>query len=209
MIVANRERQQRLDRMLHEFILPFLVDAKRLILSGDGDPFASRHYRNVLRETADNTSLRIALHTNAVLCDERAWIDCRLQGRVDSVEVSIDAASPEIYAIVRRRGDFARLRRNLEFIAKMHADGEVREFQINFVVQTLNFHEMPEFVRLGQSLGVNQILFTAIEPWGRGMTDEQFQRAQVWRNDHPLRSALSDVLRDPILSDPIVLQNVH
>src|SRR5262249_21498203 len=149
-------------RMVHEFIVPFLVDTKWLFLSGDGDPFASRHYRDVLCETAGNVSLRIKLHTNAVLCDERAWADCRLHGRVDHVQVSIDAARPETYAIVRRGGDFARLRRNLEFIARMHADGEVRGFVLAFVVQALNFREIPEFVRLGQSLGVDQVYFSNV-----------------------------------------------
>src|SRR5262249_33933512 len=114
MIVAGRERQAQLDRMLHEFIVPFLADTKSLSLSGDGDPFASRHYRDVLRETASKYhDLRIELHTNAVLCDERAWDDCHLNGRVDTVLVSIDAATRETYSIVRRGGDFARLVRNL------------------------------------------------------------------------------------------------
>ena len=59
--------------------------------------------------------MRINLHTNAVLCDERAWDDCSLHGRVDEVDVSIDAARPETYAIVRRGGNFERLLKNLNF----------------------------------------------------------------------------------------------
>jgi pyruvate-formate lyase-activating enzyme len=210
MITADRERQRQLDRMVHEFIVPFLADTQWLYLSGDGDPFASRHYRDVLRETAGNLSLRIKLHTNAVLCDARAWDDCCLQGRVDEVLVSIDAATPETYAVVRRGGDFARLRRNLDFIARKRADGEVREFVLAFVVQTGNFREMPEFVRLGNSLGVDAVFFSEIQHWGRAMTDEEFGEAQVWRDDHPLRSELSAVLRDPIFADHIVhLGNVR
>jgi wyosine [tRNA(Phe)-imidazoG37] synthetase (radical SAM superfamily) len=203
MIVANRERQSQLDRILHEFILPFLKDTKWLFLAGDGDPFASRHYREILWETAVNASMRIKLHTNAILCDERAWDDCRLHGRTDEVLVSIDAATPETYAVVRRGGDFARLRRNLEFLAKLRAAGEIKQFTLAFVVQAINFREMPAFVRLGKDLRVDRVGFSRIQHWPRGMTDVQFREAQVWREDHPLRRELSAVLRDPILTDPI------
>jgi pyruvate-formate lyase-activating enzyme len=210
MIVANRERQKQLDRMVHEFIVPFLADTRWLFLAGDGDPFASRHYREILRETASNASMRIKLHTNAVLCDERAWEDCRLQGRTDEVLVSIDAATPDTYAIVRRGGDFTRLRRNLEFLAKLRAAGDIKGFAIAFVVQSTNFREMPDFLRLGKELGVDRVSFSEIQHWGRGMTREQFFQAQVWRHDHPLRAELSAVLQDPILADPIAhLGNVR
>jgi MoaA/NifB/PqqE/SkfB family radical SAM enzyme len=210
MIVANRERQTQLDRMLHEFIVPFLTDTKWLFLAGDGDPFASRHYRDILRETAGNAALRIRLHTNGILCDERAWEHCRLDGRVDEALVSIDAATPATYAVVRRGGDFARLRRNLEFLSKQRALGDIRHFTLAFVVQSANFREMPAFVQLGKSLGVDRVSFSEIQHWGRGMTDEQFREAQVWRDDHSLRAELSAVLKNPLLSDPIVhLGNVR
>src|SRR5215467_13337613 len=51
MIVADKETQEKLEHMRRHFIVPFLKDTKRLGMSGDGDPFASRHYREVLRET--------------------------------------------------------------------------------------------------------------------------------------------------------------
>src|SRR5262249_3180592 len=127
MIVANRERQAQLDKMLNEFIVPFLADAKTLWLSGDGDPFASRHYRDILRRTAEtNRLVRIDLHTNAMLCDERAWDDCFLAGRVDLVQVSIDAASQGTYSVVRRGGNFERLLSNLEFLGQLRLKEDIK-----------------------------------------------------------------------------------
>jgi hypothetical protein len=69
---------------------------------------------------------------------------------------------------------------------------------------------MPAFVQLGKDLGVDRVSFSEIQHWQRGMSDEQFQKAQVWREDHPLRGELSAVLRAPILNDPIAhLGNVR
>jgi len=180
MIVADAKRQAQLDRMLHEFILPFLADTKILWLSGDGDPFASRHYRAILRETARTSpSMKIDLHTNSVLCDETAWADCLLAGRVGGVGVSIDAASAATYAVVRRGGNFERLLQNLAFLSELRASGDIKRFHIMFVMQEINFHEMPDFVRLGQRFKVDKVAFHLIRHWSRAMTDKEFAPASL------------------------------
>lgn len=205
LIVADKARQAQLDRMVNDFIVPFLKDTRLLVLSGDGDPFASKHYRDVLKATKRNLPLmRIGLHTNGVLCDERAWADCQLEGRVDTVEVSIDAAEPDTYAIVRRGGDFARLLRNLDFLAKRRAAGAIKEFQLSFVVQAANFREMPAFVAMGKQFGVDRIRFALIRHWWRGMLPTKYPKARVWGENHPDYDAFLSVLRDPLIADPVV-----
>ncbi|MCW5772545.1 MAG: radical SAM protein [Rhodospirillaceae bacterium] len=204
-MVAGKERQARLDRMVHDFILPFLADTRLLILSGDGDPFASKHYRDVLKATAaEHPRLRIGLHTNGVLCDDRAWDELRLAGRVDTVEVSVDAADPLTYGIVRRGGDFARLKRNLAALGRRRQAGEFRELELSFVVQAANFREMPAFVALGQEIGADRIRFALIRHWRRGLSYSEFPAARVWSRRHPQFAAFLDVLRDPILAERIV-----
>jgi wyosine [tRNA(Phe)-imidazoG37] synthetase (radical SAM superfamily) len=204
-IVANAQRQAALDRMLHEFILPFMKDTKTLDLSGDGDPFASRHYRAIMRETArTNPSLRINLNTHGVLCDEDAWIDCSLFGRVDSVHVSVDAVRPKTYSLVRRGGDFQRLLSNLEFLSKLRTCGQLSNFALNFVVQRANFREMPEFVDLAVRFNVDRVLFSRILRWDRAMNEAEFAESQVWHHGHPEYREFVAVLRDPRLQHKIV-----
>lgn len=204
-IVARKTTQEALNRVRDEFILPFLKDARILVLSGDGDPFASRHYRDIMRMTWERLpDLRLSLHTNAVLLDERAWRDLHLEGRVGLIQVSIDAATAETYAIVRRGGDFNRLLSNLEFLAGKRRRSEFARLELLYVVQTCNFLEMGDFVRLGQRLGVDSIHFSLIEHWGRGMNAAQYREAQIWRADHPRRREFLAALADPILDDPIV-----
>jgi len=211
-IVAGGKRQAELDRILHEFILPFLRDTKMLELSGDGDPFASRHYRAILRETArTNPAMKIGLHTNGVLCDENAWAECSLAGRVSRVEVSIDAASADTYAVVRRGGNFERLLENLAFLAELRSGGSIELLKLSFVVQQLNFHEMPDFVRLGQRFNADQVYFSLIRHWwDRAMTAKEFAQAQVWRRNHPQYREFVSVLKNKALREKLVdLGNVR
>lgn len=204
-MVAGRARQAKLDRMLNAFVLPFLKDTRLLILSGDGDPFASKHYRDVLEATAEALpALKIGIHSNGVLFDARAWDDCRLEGRADQVEISVDAADPLTYALVRRGGDFARLLRNLAFMAEQRRAGKIRYLMLSFVVQGANFREMPAFVALGKKLGVDRVRFTLIRPWRRGLARGAYAKAMIWDEQHPDFDAFLAILRDPALADPLV-----
>jgi hypothetical protein len=177
-IVAGRARQAKLDRMLNAFILQ--ATAERL------------------------PAMKIGLHTNGVLFDARAWADCRLEGRVDQVEVSIDAADPLTYALVRRGGDFARLLRNLAFLGEQRRQGKIRYLILSFVVQGTNIREMPAFVELGKRFGADRVRFALIRPWRRGLARGAYGKAMIWDEAHPDFDAFLGVLRDPALADPIV-----
>src|SRR5262249_50732032 len=169
------------------------------------DPFGSNHYREIMRMTANMLPrLKLGLHTNAVLLDARAWDDCRLDGRVGTVQISIDASTSETYAYVRRGGDWPRLMRNLEFLADKHRRRKFGRFDLLFVVQTCNFREMADFVRLGQRLGVDSVQFSPIDHWGRGMSAKEYRQKKIWDAKHPQHGEFLNLLRDPIFRDPIV-----
>ncbi|MDR3408784.1 MAG: SPASM domain-containing protein [Methylovirgula sp.] len=206
MILAKKAEQEKLNNIRDNFILPLLKDARVLVMSSDGDPFASNHYRDIMRITDETLpDLKLGICTNAVLLDERAWQDCHLEGRVTRVQVSIDAAKEETYKWVRRGGDFERLKRNLRFISeKRQTSNGFSGFDILFVVQACNYREMPDFVRLGQELNVDSVQFMLIDHWGRGMNASQYQRAKIWDRRHPEFGEFMDILRNDIFRSPIV-----
>jgi MoaA/NifB/PqqE/SkfB family radical SAM enzyme len=120
------------------------------------------------------------------------------------VQVSIDAAEPETYANVRRGGDFKRLMRNLEFLAELRKVGKIKRFDLLFVVQTINYLEMPDFIRLGKRLGVDSVQFMLIDHWERGLSYEEYVESKIWDKRHRHYADLIQLLRDPIFDDPIV-----
>lgn len=204
-IVAKKDKQKELDRVLKDFILPFVADAQILELAGDGDPFASKHYRDILALTAANhPNLKISLHTNAVLCDGRSWNELALEGRVHSVLVSIDAAKKETYDVVRRNGDWERLNDNLRMLGEKRKTGAVRWLTFAFVVQSRNFAEMADFVRFAKSHNADKVSFSLIYRWDRAMSEAAFLKEQVWLPEHPQFADFKAVLADPIFSDPMV-----
>ena len=124
--LAKKTKQIELDTLTDRFVLPLLKDAETVMITGSGDPFASNHFRSIIKKLTPEAypKLRFNLITNGQLCDARAWADLCLGSRVDNVHVSVDAATSETYAFVRRLGDFSRLRKNLAFLKRLH-DEEV------------------------------------------------------------------------------------
>jgi MoaA/NifB/PqqE/SkfB family radical SAM enzyme len=204
-ILANKEQQASLDKVMGDFVMPILRQAEIVKITGSGDPFGSNHFRRVLKSINRDTFPRLAvdLHTNAQLWNKRAWDELGLAALVRNAEISIDAAQPATYAAIRRGGDFVRLLENLVFIKTLRDNGQLAELCLSFVVQAGNFREMPDFVLLGERFGADLIQFNMIRNWGT-YSQEEFQTHFIGSKTHPEYAAFVEVLRSPVLRSPRV-----
>ncbi len=201
-VLRGRERDQAAH--IHDKVMgDHLRDARRLIITGSGDPFASHFYLHFLRtfEPESAPGLHIQLSTNGVLLTPATW-ESICHERVDWVDVSVDAATPETYAL-NRGGDFDRLLENLAFLAGLRASGEIRLLQLHYVVQANNYREMKAFAELGMRLGCDRVCFKQIVNWGT-FSEAEFRGRAVQRSGHPEHRDFLDVLRDPIFRQPAV-----
>ncbi len=203
-ILADKKEQAKLDAFVERTMLPLLRVAQNVYITGSGDPFGSAHFRRVLKrlDRREFGQLTLDLHTNAQLFDARAWNDLDLAGRVGHVHISIDAAEADTYAIVRRGGDFAQLRKNLAFIAGLRQSGAIRLLEFSMVVQTRNFREMPAFVQLGQEFSADIVAFHMIRNWGT-FSAAEFKEEWIGDPSHPRHQELIEILGAPELSLPI------
>jgi radical SAM protein with 4Fe4S-binding SPASM domain len=177
-----------------------LPNLQRIVLLGEGDPFDSEFYLEKLRrfDWSAYPDLRIKIQTNGLLLNPKMWRSIASSHMaIDWIAVSVDGASDQTYR-ANRGGNFQTLQRNLHFIANLRAVGRIKRFCLYFVVQANNFHEMPEFARLGLNLQADQIEFQRIENWGT-FTEAQFRARAVHEPDHPYHAAFVATLADPIL----------
>ncbi|WP_159087050.1 radical SAM/SPASM domain-containing protein [Loktanella sp. Alg231-35] len=205
LILADREKTAALDKFFDQHVSTVLQDASEIKVTGSGDPFGSRHFRNVLKKITAQTadSARLQLQTNGVLFDQRAWDDLGLSGHVRSVWVSIDAAEEETYAKLRRDGDFKRLIENLKMLGELRARDAFAEFRLDFVVQNDNFEEMEDFVALARNVRADGVHFLQLRNWGTYQPTE-FRTLEVTRRDHPNHAQLREMLDRPCFADPFV-----
>ncbi|UTW59599.1 SPASM domain-containing protein [Kordiimonas sp. SCSIO 12603] len=175
-------------------------------VTGSGDPFASKIYREFLSDLdgADYPNLTVNLQTNGVMFTPKNWDRIhKIHDNLGFILVSADAATSETYDPIRKGGDWGLLMQNLEFLGQRRAEGKFTHFRMDFVVQDTNFHEMPAYVDLSKKMGADVVYFMIVRNWGT-WSPEEFDTKCIWRETHPKFAEFMQVLRDPRLGDPMV-----
>ncbi|NNE05420.1 MAG: radical SAM protein [Xanthomonadales bacterium] len=177
-----------------------------LSITGSGDPFASRVYRDLLYnlDGSKYPNMKIALQTNGVLLTPRNWE--RMKGvhdNIASIIFSFDAASEETYAVTRRGGHWPTLVHNARRMGELRARGLYPLLRFDFVVQKENYREMPAFVELSRELGADRAYFSRLIDWGTWPKD-RFMDQCVWEPQHPEYEDFAAVITDPLFDQPFV-----
>jgi len=199
-------RKELQDRLLQPYLSAPTDRAFTLSITGSGDPFASKVFRELLYGIDGNQfpNMKINLQTNGVLLTPRNWQRMhRIHDNIEAIFISFDAGTEETYNITRRGGHWGHLVQNCARLGDLRTREEIRHLRFDFVVQTANFREMPLFAELARSLGADRAYFSRVLDWGTWSRHE-FADQCPWRPEHPLREDFMAVLRDPALADPFV-----
>ncbi|MBB3957011.1 radical SAM protein [Novosphingobium sediminicola] len=205
-IASDSAKRESFARMQEEKILPMLKDAQLAIVTGSGDPFASKNFRQLIeRMTAEEfPDLRFQVMTNAMLLTEREWANFpALHERTAHLRISIDAATGPTHEKLRRGAKWDVMERNLRFASQLRFTGQVKSLDLSFVVQVDNYREMGDCVDLARWLGADNMDFLRLTNWGTFSSNEYAARA-VFLPQHPQHETFLAVMADPRLRDPIV-----
>lgn len=178
---AGRELQRKL------FAHPWIKDVTRLFVTGHGDPFASQLYRELLTEVIDAEAyprMRIRIMTNGLLLTPAMWERMKkLHSLIETVSISVDAATPETYRLLRG-AEFSVLLKNLAFLGDLRRSGCLKRLEINFLVQRDNFREMKAFVDLGREHNCSCVTFSRLENRDT-FSESEYREHAVYREGHP------------------------
>lgn len=183
-----------------------------LNITGSGDAFASPLYWSYLLELASMElpdRFTLSLCTNGVLMDAEAWADIAgLLGHITSISVSVDAATEKTYSVVRKNGNWEKLRANLANLDSMIGRNDfpaLTTWQTNMVVQRDNFMELRQFVewQLGYR-NLTNVHTNLIAQWYH-LSDDDYKSMAIWRSDNPQHAMLLEILDHPVFDNPRVL----
>ncbi len=200
--IAGREEQCKLNRIKDVILNNILPYCDFYISAGNGETFMGKQYLELLDNTKKVKWIRLL--TNGLLFNEKNWN--RLVNNTNArimMTVSIDAASADTYRKIRG-GDFKVLKKNMEYAAELRKTGELTYLRFNFVVQRENYLEIPEFIKWGKELNVDEVFFTKILNWGTYSSDE-FENISMMEEDGVTpKDDLKKILQLPIINDNIV-----
>ncbi len=177
-------------------------------ITGDGDAFSSQFYDRVIRKTDWNRfpNLKIGFQTNGIALTEKKWnsLPETVKSRVAYVGISIDGATAPTYEKLRLGGKFDSLIKNIAFLSTMPDKKAFKiPLNLNMIVQAQNYQEIVALVELGRSYCVDSIGFTYIRDWGT-FPEGEYEQHAVHLPTHPEHGQLLEILKSPVLLEPIV-----
>jgi sulfatase maturation enzyme AslB (radical SAM superfamily) len=201
MINIVGEERDRILKITNEVIIPLLENAESCMMNGYGDVFASRACREILQKVNSSKyqNLKFDFITNGLLF-KSVWSEYpNIHNMINSVRVSIDAARPDTYAVLRRGGRWDKLLENLYYIADLRKKGIFEDFMISMVVQFENYNEMCEFGQLAYDLDVDHLVLENIMDWNVTSRNDYLKKAVHYpshANHQEFRLELEKVIKN-------------
>jgi len=180
----------------------YMKDIRRITVSGSGEVFASTVYMDLFKKINKNEfpNIKIVLRTNGLLLTPENWKRIKnIHYAIEEISISIDAAREETYQILRTDGNYKTLLKNLRFVKKLKDE---RDFQLrfNFVVQKLNFREIPTFIELARNFGVNKVVFSKLLSKNTYRSGE-YQEYAVHDSRNPMFKEFKNIINHLDLKD--------
>jgi len=203
---ADDATRDRYTALQERAILPLLKQAKTVYVTGSGDPFASKNFRRLMEQLteADYPALKFIVMTNGMLFTPRQWEAFpALHGRVESLRISVDAATGPTHELLRRGARWPVMLENMKFAGTLKAAGLVDDYMLTCTVQKDNYREMGDMVDLAREMGCSSVYFGRVTNWGTFSTAD-YQDKAVFVPGHPEYDAFVEACRDPRLRDPMV-----
>jgi len=178
---------------LHNFQHPIQVH-----IGSDGDPFASHVYRHFMEHTPKRDNIKYSVLTNGLMFKEFYNTVPHIINNLQELGVSIDGASKKTYEKLRLGGKWGKIIEALECIAELKKKKDFR-FNLHFVVQQDNWHELEAMLELGHRYSVDTVYFNKIEDWNTNVdfTLQTFTQLEDFKN-----------LMKQVSADPLSWDNV-
>jgi len=131
---------------LFQKVLPFVRKAFEFYLFGDGEVLLDipRHLGMVQRIHKEDPTCGLGFSTNGKLLTPEVYERYAAE-RIQYIQVSVDAATPQLYDVMRRGGNFRELESNLEGILERRGRARSPQPQLRLatVISKQNFRELP------------------------------------------------------------------
>ena len=137
--------------------------AYNVILSGYGEPFLSEDVFDMIRY-AKEKKIRVETNTNGHFFNSSESLRRLIMSGLDSMTISLDGASQEIYSSYRRGGDFRRVVDGIRHIIKerRRLHYSTPSIVVQFIVTKHNEQEISDIKELAKELEVDRLIFKPV-----------------------------------------------
>lgn len=135
-----------------------LKQIEHLEISAGGEPLLYPQFLDVIALLGEKTTFSFV--TNGILLTPELSEKLLQNNKVFNINISIDAATPETYKLIRQNDNFYRIIDNIKAINEIKARLNLfTRVNISMTLNVFNLNEAFEFVLMGEMLKVNEIRF--------------------------------------------------
>jgi len=165
---------------------PLMDTIEEVTLMGWGEPTIHPHFNEML-EIVDKHSARKYFCTNGM--NLKKIKDCLFKYNVDVFGVSVDGATYETNARIRRGSDLNVIIEDLKTIVQEKKRRNLKYPWINFVFCAMasNIHELPELVRLAAEIGIEEVKVVYLTVF-----DESLMNETLWGKEDMVREIFTE-----------------
>ena len=138
-------------------IIDQFTGLRDLHLQGLGEPMMHPKFFEMVAYAVAK-GIRVTTNSNATFLNYSRAERCVTSG-LDTIHVSIDGATPEMYERIRVRSKLDRVLRNVQFVAdaRQRLDSATPHLKMVTVIMRQNLHELPALVRLAHQLSMESL----------------------------------------------------
>jgi MoaA/NifB/PqqE/SkfB family radical SAM enzyme len=191
----NNRKPTDLSPELFQNIVPLLKTTHELYLFGDGEVLLDipRHLAMIARIYQEDPSCSLGFSTNGKLLTQEIYELYAMAG-IQYIQLSVDAATKELYEDMRRGGSFEELNDNLEGITTLRRRSKARQPQLHLatVISMQNYQQLPLLAEFAKKYDFSYWYINAEYPHNPGrsllrltpnaITELQRLKAEIIRN---------------------------
>jgi MoaA/NifB/PqqE/SkfB family radical SAM enzyme len=166
------------DLILNKLIDEYQDFDEDVLIGGDGSGefFASKSYMKFLYSPRLPKCFNFSINSNGTLLNKNIEIIKKYKDRFQNINVSFDAATAETYKDIRGH-DFSQVTTGIQRVIDLGITVSAQ-----YVIQAKNYHEIEDYKKLCDQLGVSFVGFQTINRWHH-MSDEWWQANAI--DDNP------------------------
>ncbi len=183
MYIETKKNVEFFDKITDK-IISICRNAKVVYLNGSGEVFVSKHFKSLIKKLSETyPKIKFHIQSNGLLFDEKHIKDFGLSGKIENVSISVHAATKKTYEKIVRGGHWEQLQKNLKYLSSLKKEGKISNFSFIFVFHSLNYKEMPAFVKMANELGAF-VHFWRFRNWGEPEMCRNYEKYTCWEPKH-------------------------
>ena len=153
---TNVTNKGHMSEEIWEALRPHLEDVQLIDFTGGGEPLLQKHLLSWITQ-AKRAGCNVGFLSNGLLLN-KAISKQIIDSGIDWIGFSIDGANRSTYDLIRKGSDFDKVCSNIRYFIDQRSLKHPL-VMINFVIMTLNDHQLEEIIHLAKRLGVDQVNF--------------------------------------------------